>query len=60
MHGEEDTTVSMAPTRQAAERLCAMEFNVELHPYPGVAHDFDARMKQDFTAKVRTLLVARP
>lgn len=60
MHGEEDTTVPMAPTRQASERLRALGFNVELHPYPGVAHDFDARMKQDFTAKVRALLVARP
>lgn len=60
MHGEQDKTVPMVPTLQAAERLRAMGFNVELQPYPGVAHDFDLRMKQDFTAKAKGLLVAKP
>lgn len=60
MHGEQDTTVPMAPTRQAAERLRKMGFDVEFEPYPGVTHDFDARMEQDFAEKAKTLLVSEP
>lgn len=56
MHGDQDATVPMAPTREATRRLGAMGFNVELQPYPGVAHDFDARMQRDFSAKARRLL----
>lgn len=60
MHGDADTTVPMAPTRQAAAQLRAMGFDVSFEPYPGVAHDFDARMEKDFSEKAKNLLVSRP
>lgn len=60
MHGDADTTVPMGPTQQASARLREMDFDVALEPYPGVAHDFDARMKNDFSEKAKSLLVSRP
>ena len=60
MHGDADTTVPMGPTQQAAARLREMDFDVAFEPYPGVAHDFDARMEKDFSEKAKSLLVTQP
>lgn len=60
MHGDADTIVPMAPTQQAATRLRKMGFEVAFEPYPGVAHDFDARMEKDFSEKAKSLLVSKP
>lgn len=60
MHGDADTTVPMAPTQQAAAQLRKMGFDVGFESYPGVAHDFDARMKKDFSEKAKSLLVTQP
>nr|WP_283254755.1 dienelactone hydrolase family protein [Luteimonas galliterrae] len=55
MHGDADTTVPMAPTQRAAARLREMGFDVRFESYPGVAHDFDARMEKDFSEKAKNL-----
>ncbi len=55
MHGEQDTTVSMAPTREAMAQLRGLGFDAELQPYPGVAHDFDVRMQRDFARQAKHL-----
>ncbi len=60
MHGERDTTVPMAPTREAVDRLRRLGFDVALQAYPGVAHDFDARMQQDFIREAGRLLAPEP
>lgn len=60
MHGDADTTVPMAPTQQAAAQLRKLGFDVAFESYPGVAHDFDARMEKDFSEKAKSLLVSRP
>lgn len=60
MHGDADTTVPMAPTQRAAAQLRKMGFDVAFEPYSGVAHDFDARMKKDFSEKSKSLLVSHP
>lgn len=60
MHGDKDTTVPMAPTQQVAARLRKIGFDVAFESYPGVAHDFDARMKEDFSEKAKSLLVVNP
>ena len=56
MHGDRDKTVPMAPTLDATKRLREMGFDVELQPYAGGTHDFDARMQRDFSAKARDFL----
>lgn len=56
MHGDADRTVPMAPTQEAIERLRKMRFDIELKPYPGVGHDFDARMERDFAELVRATI----
>lgn len=53
MHGDADQTVPMAATQEAVERLKEMRFDVELKPYPGVGHDFDAQMERDFAELAR-------
>jgi phospholipase/carboxylesterase len=60
MHGAADTTVPIAPTQQAATRLREMGFDVGFESYPGVAHDFDARMQKNFSEKAKSLLVTQP
>lgn len=61
MHGEQDTTVAMEPTRRAARQLAAMGYRVEFHSYAGVPHDFSAEETRDFAAKARQILApARP
>lgn len=55
MHGDADATVPMAPTQRAAARLREMGFDVRFESYPGVAHDFDARMEKDFSEKAKNL-----
>lgn len=55
MHGEADTTVPMAPTRAAVERLKKMGFDATLTPYPGVAHDFDVVMEREFSEQAERL-----
>jgi phospholipase/carboxylesterase len=56
MHGDADETVSMAPMREAIERLKKMGFDAEFTSYPGVAHDFDAEMERTFIERTRRLL----
>ena len=60
MHGDQDTTVPMAPTREAMEHLRGLGFDAELQPYRGVAHDFDARMQRDFARRAKHLLAPEP
>ena len=56
LHGAADTVVPMAPTAAAVRRLEAMGFDATLTPYPGVAHDFDAKMQRDFARQIESLL----
>ena len=56
MHGDQDQTVPMEPTHNAAELLAGMGLRVEFHEYPGVGHDFSDRMKLDFAAAARRVL----
>ena len=58
LHGTADTTVPMEPTREAVGRLQQLGFDVSFVPYSGVAHDFDARMQEDFTEQVSQLFAA--
>lgn len=53
LHGEQDTTAPIAPTRAAVERLARQGYDARLAGYAGVAHDFDAAMERDFAAQVR-------
>jgi phospholipase/carboxylesterase len=48
LHGEDDETVPIAPTRDAVEKLRALGYDAELRAYPGVGHDFAAAMRADF------------
>ena len=59
MHGEEDQTVPMEPTRQAAKLLAGMGWRVEFHQYAGVGHDFSERMKEDFAVAAERVLAER-
>lgn len=59
MHGDEDQTVPMGPTRSAARRMADMGLRVEFHQYAGVGHVFSDRMKADFAAEARRLLADR-
>jgi phospholipase/carboxylesterase len=56
LHGAADTVVPMAPTADGMRRLEAMGFDATLTPYPGVAHDFDAKMQRDFARQVESFL----
>lgn len=47
LHGEDDETVPIAPTRDAVAKLRALGYGAELRAYPGVAHDFAAAMRAD-------------
>lgn len=58
MHGDADTTVPMKPTRAAAMKLKTLGYDVALTPYPGVTHDFDARMERDFVGQAKKALAA--
>lgn len=60
LHGEDDATVAIGPTRDAIVRLSKLGYDASLMPYPGVAHDFDARMERDFAAQVRGIFAAKP
>lgn len=57
MHGDADTTVPMGPTQASVAKLKKLGYDVELTPYAGVPHDFDARMERDFAERARELLV---
>ena len=59
MHGDEDQTVPMEPTRRAVKRLAGMGLRVEFHRYAGVGHDFSDRMKEDFAAEAERVLAER-
>lgn len=59
LHGADDTTVPIGPTREAIARLIRLGYDVSLTPYPGVKHDFDAHMERDFSDQVRKLFAAR-
>lgn len=56
LHGADDATVPMAPTRQAVEALHARGYPATLTSYPGVRHDFDASMQRDLRARLQALL----
>lgn len=56
LHGSNDTTVPIGPTRTAVEVLRARGFDATLTPYPGVAHDFSAGMQADLRARIEALL----
>lgn len=60
MHGDKDATVPMAPMQKGTALLREMDFDARFESYPGVAHDFDARMEKDFSEKAKSLLVFRP
>jgi phospholipase/carboxylesterase len=55
MHGDKDAIISIESGRDAAKRLVARGYRVELREYDAV-HDFSAAMKADFTAAVKRLL----
>ncbi len=55
LHGDQDTTVAIGPTREAMAQLAQRGYDAGLVAYPGVAHDFDAAMERDFVAQVRKL-----
>lgn len=59
MHGSDDTTVPIGPTRAAVETLRARGYDATLAPYAGVAHDFSADMQSDLRARIEALLRAR-
>ncbi|HEX7071993.1 MAG TPA: dienelactone hydrolase family protein [Rhodothermales bacterium] len=56
MHGDEDQTVPLEPTRRAAELLAGMGLRVEFHHYAGIGHDFSDRMKEDFAAAAERII----
>jgi phospholipase/carboxylesterase len=56
MHGDQDQTVPMEPTRNATELLAGMGLPIEFHRYLGVGHDFSDSMRRDFAAAARRLL----
>lgn len=58
LHGRDDTTVPIGPTRAAVDTLRARGFDAGLTSYPGVAHDFSADMQADLRARIETLLRA--
>ncbi|MDC3962385.1 dienelactone hydrolase family protein [Polyangium jinanense] len=58
MHGEKDAVVPIDGARRAAQQLTELGHRVELHEYAGIAHDFSAQMKSDFTAQLRAVLSA--
>lgn len=55
LHGEDDETVPIAPTRDAVAKLRALGYEAELRAFPGVAHDFAAAMRAD----LRRMLAGR-
>ena len=58
LHGEDDATVAIGPTREGVARLSTLDYDASLASYPGVAHDFDARMERDFAEQARKLVTA--
>jgi phospholipase/carboxylesterase len=56
LHGDQDTTVAIGPTREAMEMLAKRGYDARLTTYPGVAHAFDAAMERDFVAQMRRML----
>lgn len=60
MHGSSDSTVPPGPMQRGVAQLRRMGFDATLWLYPGVAHDFDARMEVDFAREVRRMLHHAP
>ena len=58
LHGEDDATVAIGPTREGIGRLSMLGYDASLVPYSGVAHDFDARMERDFAEQARNIVAA--
>lgn len=58
LHGSDDATVPLGPTRAAVQTLHARGFDATLTPYPGVAHDFSADMQADLRAHIEAMLRA--
>lgn len=56
LHGEDDATVPIGPTRAGVETLRERGFDAALTPYPGIAHDFSADMQADLRARIEALL----
>jgi phospholipase/carboxylesterase len=48
MHGQNDPVIPVEPTRALVERLRARGFDVELHEFPGVAHELNDAMNELF------------
>ena len=59
LHGQDDATVAIAATRDAVVRLSGSGYDASLAPYPGVAHDFDARMQRDFAEQVARVFAGK-
>ena len=59
LHGQDDATVAIAATRDAVVRLSGAGYDARLAPYPGVAHDFDARMQRDFAEQVARVFAGK-
>lgn len=47
LHGDADTVVPIAPTREAVDELARRGWPVELRGYPGVGHGFTRAMRDD-------------
>lgn len=56
LHGSDDATVPIGPTRAAVETLRARGFDADLVAYPGTAHDFSADMQADLRARIEAML----
>lgn len=56
LHGEDDATVPIGPTRAAVETLRERGFDASLTPYPGITHDFSVGMQADLRARIEALL----
>ena len=50
--------MAIGPTREGVARLSTLDYDASLASYPGVAHDFDARMERDFAEQARKLVTA--
>lgn len=60
LHGDQDATVAIGPTREAMEALAKRGYDARLTAYPGVAHAFDAAMERDFVQQVKRVVAATP
>ena len=52
LHGDADTMLPIAPTRESVAQLKKLGFDVVLHEYPGVAHTITPAMRTELFALI--------